>query len=121
MSLAKSHDAKSEPSCLVSSRVGSQTHDLLPLFPQSSTSSCGFGNSDLVHESIAAADLTGPVVPTDTTGKLPSPVVVSFRRDKLMDVVVSYSGAELTSIVATSRIHMTTEVADIVFISVAFL
>ena len=109
MNLAKFHDAKNKPSCLVSSRVGSQTHDLLPLFPQSSTSSCGFGNSDLVHESIVAADLTGPVFPTDTTGKLPSTVVVSFSR------------AELTSTVVTSRTHVTTEVADIVFISVAFL
>ena len=121
MTLAKFYDAKSEPSCLESSRVGSQTHDFLPLLPQSSTSSCEFGNSDLVHESIAAADLTGPVVPADTTDKLPSPVVVSFSRDKLMGIVVSYSGAELISTVATSRTHVTTEVADIVFISVVFL
>ena len=66
MNLAKFHDAKNKPSCLVSSRAGSQTHDLLPLFPQSSTSSCGFGNSDLVHESIVGDELT-IIVPTIIT------------------------------------------------------
>ena len=77
-------------SCLVSSRVGSQTHDLLPLLPQSSTSSCGFGNSDLVHESIVA-------------------VVVSYSGYELVGaVVVSYNMDVLTGKVATSRTHMTT-------------